>query len=231
MKRDMHRSGLLAYLPNALTCLRLGLGLAFPWIDGSLRLPAVIVAGTTEYLDGAMSRHYGIASKFGRLLDPVADNVFVGSVLVTLAWFDEVSIAELLFLTTRDIAVAGVIIWLLIMRQDDRVQAMRPAMSGKVATAFQFVLLITLVAKVRAPYLLAATGLVSFHPESRAFRMETNWSSSIASTSLPSSTNCVGSPTSLQILRATESLSPVTTLTAIPWLCNALIAALADSFG
>ena len=41
-------------------------------------------------------------------------------------------------------------------------------------------------------------------------------SSVISSTSPPSSTRSVASPTSLQILRATRSLSPVTTLTDTP---------------
>ena len=51
-----------------------------------------------------------------------------------------------------------------------------------------------------------------------------SWASVIRSTSAPSRRESTGSPTSVQILRATISLSPVITLTTTPWRCSAAIA-------
>ena len=53
----------------------------------------------------------------------------------------------------------------------------------------------------------------------------------IFSTSSPRRTTSVQRPTSLQTLRATRSLSPVTTFTETPWPSSASMAAFADSFG
>ena len=133
----------------------------FPWLDASYRLPTVIVAGITEYLDGAISRRHNVTSKFGRLLDPIADKVFVVAVLATLVSLGDLTIAELAFIAARDIAVVAVILWLVATGERERVLSMRPAMPGKVATALQFALILTLVAKVSVPFLISITGVVS----------------------------------------------------------------------
>jgi CDP-diacylglycerol--glycerol-3-phosphate 3-phosphatidyltransferase len=43
-----------------------------------------VVAMTTDWFDGRVARRYGRTSKFGSLLDPVADKILVISVLVVL---------------------------------------------------------------------------------------------------------------------------------------------------
>jgi phosphatidylglycerophosphate synthase len=75
----------LATLPNLLTLTRLGLGIAFPLLPETWRLGAFLLATATEALDGALARLLQATSLFGQVLDPIADKVFVLSVLVTLA--------------------------------------------------------------------------------------------------------------------------------------------------
>ncbi|MFV0463555.1 MAG: CDP-alcohol phosphatidyltransferase family protein [Nostocoides sp.] len=76
-------------LPNALSGLRLiGVPL-FLWAilarrDG-LALTILAVSGITDYLDGKIARHYGLVSRLGQLLDPVADRLYIASTLVGLA--------------------------------------------------------------------------------------------------------------------------------------------------
>ena len=74
----------LAVLPNLLSATRLVLGLAFAAVPESWRLVVVVVAGATEFLDGAPSRLGHVSGAMGRLLDPIADKVFVLAVLATL---------------------------------------------------------------------------------------------------------------------------------------------------
>ena len=44
-----------------------------------------ILASISDFLDGWMARRLGIASKFGAMLDPIADKVLIGVCLLALA--------------------------------------------------------------------------------------------------------------------------------------------------
>ena len=67
----------LAVIPNLLSAARLVLGLAFAAVPVSWRLVVVVVAGATEFLDGALRRLWHVSGAMGHLLDPSADKVFV----------------------------------------------------------------------------------------------------------------------------------------------------------
>jgi cardiolipin synthase len=77
-------------LPNALSALRL-LGVPiFLWAiltrrDG-LALGLLMASGITDYLDGKIARSFGLVSKVGQLLDPIADRLYIVSTLLGLAW-------------------------------------------------------------------------------------------------------------------------------------------------
>lgn len=79
-------------LPNVLTLSRVA---AIPVLIAlaSLRLPGgdlaacivFIAAGVTDYLDGKLARSRQQFSDLGRMLDPIADKLLVGAVLIMLA--------------------------------------------------------------------------------------------------------------------------------------------------
>ena len=84
-------------VPNLLTYARIAavpvvVGLMF-WqniYDGGLWLRWValtifIAAGVTDFLDGYFARMWGQQSSLGRMLDPIADKLLVGSCLLMLA--------------------------------------------------------------------------------------------------------------------------------------------------
>ncbi|HPB71765.1 MAG TPA: CDP-alcohol phosphatidyltransferase family protein [Phycicoccus sp.] len=79
-------------LPNLLSGLRL-LGVpVFLWAilnhhDG-LALILLMASGITDYLDGKIARAYGLESRLGQLLDPIADRLYIVSTLLALAWRD-----------------------------------------------------------------------------------------------------------------------------------------------
>ena len=77
-------------VPNLLSVLRL-LGIPVflyltlgPEYD-ELALIVLMVAGITDYLDGKLARKLHQTSRLGQLLDPVADRLYILSVLVALA--------------------------------------------------------------------------------------------------------------------------------------------------
>ncbi len=77
-------------VPNALSVLRLVGVPVFLWaiLADHIALAIVILAasGITDYLDGKIARHYGLVSRLGELLDPVADRLYIASTLLGLAW-------------------------------------------------------------------------------------------------------------------------------------------------
>lgn len=72
----------LVTLPNAISLSRVGLAVGFLLAEGTaLRLALIGVASATDFLDGWLARRRRVASRFGALLDPVADRLFMLSVI------------------------------------------------------------------------------------------------------------------------------------------------------
>lgn len=77
-------------VPNALSLLRLAAVPVFLWAilshrDG-LALGLLMASGLTDYLDGKIARTFGLESRLGQLLDPIADRLYIVATLVGLAW-------------------------------------------------------------------------------------------------------------------------------------------------
>jgi len=79
-------------VPNLLSALRL-LGVpVFLWLilghhDG-WAIALLMVSGVTDYLDGKIARAFGLESRIGALLDPLADRLYILTTLLGLAWRD-----------------------------------------------------------------------------------------------------------------------------------------------
>lgn len=78
-------------LPNILTVgrlLSLPLLILFMMIDTSwaawTALGIYTLGCITDWFDGFLARKYHLESAFGKFLDPVADKIFIASVLLTL---------------------------------------------------------------------------------------------------------------------------------------------------
>ena len=79
-------------LPNVLSFLRLVGVPVFLWLiltghDG-WALAVLAASGISDYLDGKIARHYGLVSRIGQLLDPLADRLYILSTLLGLAYRD-----------------------------------------------------------------------------------------------------------------------------------------------
>lgn len=77
-------------LPNVLSASRLVGVPVFLWAilahHDALALVTLALSGVTDYLDGKIARHYGLVSRLGQLLDPVADRLYIATTLFGLAW-------------------------------------------------------------------------------------------------------------------------------------------------
>lgn len=143
-------------IPNALSGSRIVLGLAFPFLSTDGRLAVVIVAALTDALDGLMARWLRAESNAGRLLDPVADKVFVLALVGTLLVEGTLHPFWALGIAIRDIVVLAGLVYTIIRRQWSVGRKMRPSWLGKCTTAAQFAVLLVLVARGNAPVWLLA---------------------------------------------------------------------------
>lgn len=107
-------SGRVLTLPNALSALRL-LGVPlFVWAilthrDG-LALIILTLSGITDYLDGKIARKFGLVSRVGQLLDPIADRLYIVSTLLCLAWREIIPWWVVIVLFAREAFVAVVVL-------------------------------------------------------------------------------------------------------------------------
>ena len=104
-------------VPNLLTLIRIW---AIPaivatfFINGAwaswLGVVLFAIAGITDYFDGYLARHWNQLSRFGRILDPIADKLLVGSILIMLAWqgrLDGIMVLPAVVILCREILVSG----------------------------------------------------------------------------------------------------------------------------
>ena len=101
----------------------------------------VFAAGmTTDVADGYMARSHGRITKFGTLMDPIADKLFVGTALVCLAITGQIPIWVVVIIFARDLFVTG-------MRFAARRQGVIIAASrmGKAKTVVQAIVVMVLL--------------------------------------------------------------------------------------
>lgn len=69
------------------------------------------LAGITDYFDGYLARHLNQLSSFGRILDPIADKLLVGAILVMLAYSERLNayyaVIPAAVILCREILVSG----------------------------------------------------------------------------------------------------------------------------
>lgn len=100
------RRGGVFNVPNILSMLRLAGVPIFLWAilteRDLLALLVLMGSGVTDYLDGKIARHYGLITKLGQYLDPIADRLYIATTLFGLAWREIIPWWLVLLLLARD---------------------------------------------------------------------------------------------------------------------------------
>lgn len=149
-------------LPNAVSLSRVVLAAGFVASTGAgERLALVGVASLTDMLDGWLARRLGMVSRWGALIDPIADRIFVVAAVGTFVAHEGLSPLQAVALLLRDVMtvvgffVAKTVAWL-------RAVTFRARPLGKVVTVFQLATLIALIVLPRAvPALVAAVAALA----------------------------------------------------------------------
>jgi cardiolipin synthase (CMP-forming) len=135
-------------VPMALTWARIAM---IPLIVGIFYLPDVwlpahwknvtacalfVLAAITDGFDGYIARKYGMTSRFGAFLDPVADKLMVSAALIVLLSLGRVDEFVALVIVGREIAVSALREW---MAQIGKSSSVAVNSLGKIKTIAQMV--------------------------------------------------------------------------------------------
>lgn len=157
----MDRGAFLS-LPNAVSLSRLILAAAFVADPGrGWRVALILAAAATDFLDGYLARRRGSATRWGALIDPISDRVFVLAAVSSFLFGGLITTWQYFTLLARDLAtavgflVARAIPWL-------RPISFAARMMGKIVTSAQLLALaaVLLYPPVVAP-LVIAVGIAS----------------------------------------------------------------------
>jgi cardiolipin synthase len=93
-------------LPNLLSFARFPLAAAFVAVHGTrVRLALLVAASVTDLLDGWLARR-GTTTRFGALLDPIADKTFVLFALSAFLFDGILATRDYFIILSRDLATA-----------------------------------------------------------------------------------------------------------------------------
>lgn len=149
-------------IPNIISCSRLVLAAGFVATGATeARMGLIGAAAVTDFLDGWVARRVRATSRWGALLDPIADRVFVLTVVVTFLFTGQLSTSAYFILLMRDLAtavgfvVARLVPWL-------RPVEFKARALGKVVTVLQLLTLAAVLAMPAVlPILLGGVALTS----------------------------------------------------------------------
>ncbi len=102
-------------LPNILTFIRIAV---IPVIIGTFYFDDItfahqlgsaffLLACITDFLDGYLARRYSLETNFGKMLDPIADKLLIGSVLLMLVKFGKANEIPCILILMREFFIAG----------------------------------------------------------------------------------------------------------------------------
>jgi cardiolipin synthase len=100
------------HLPNFLTIVRMGVIVLTFYFDDvviahQLSSFLFLIACITDFFDGYIARKFNLESNLGKMLDPIADKILVGTILIMLVKFKKASELPCILILIREFAVAG----------------------------------------------------------------------------------------------------------------------------
>lgn len=129
--------------PNFITMARIAMVPLFAWAllaDGghtvTWRLVATAIFGlaaATDRLDGYLARKNNLVTDLGKILDPIADKVLIGTALVLLSWLGDLWWWVTIVILVRELAITAMRFFML------RYVVMPASRGGKLKTVLQSV--------------------------------------------------------------------------------------------
>jgi cardiolipin synthase len=139
-------------VPNQITLLRLGFLPFFLILISYERyewaLLVLVVAGLSDGVDGLLARRLNQRSSLGAYLDPIADKLLLSSSFIILAFKKQIAWWLTIIVFSRDILILVVAVVILLI---SGYRPFPPSIYGKMTTAFQIILVFTVVFSAAYP--------------------------------------------------------------------------------
>ena len=139
-------------LPNMISVARL-LSVPFNvWLimidHWRMALFVFCLAGLSDAVDGFLAKKFGMQSRLGRYLDPIADKVLLVSIFIVLGAQDHLPLWLVILVVSRDILIGGGRFLLYLF---DQPYEPKPLFSSKINTGVQIILAASVIAVFAFP--------------------------------------------------------------------------------
>ncbi|HVF34561.1 MAG TPA: CDP-alcohol phosphatidyltransferase family protein [Candidatus Saccharimonadia bacterium] len=136
----------LAWLPNAITLLRMALAVPLAWLilagDYHLALVVALFAGGSDAVDGWLAKRFGWDSWLGGVIDPMADKLMLVAAFTALTLRDASPTWLFVLVLARDLViVAGAVAYHNLVGRLDA----RPTLLSKFTTLLQILYVLALL--------------------------------------------------------------------------------------
>jgi len=129
---------MLKFLPNLITLSRILLALLFipVFLEHNFNLALIIfsVASISDFFDGYLARKFEVTSKFGAMLDPIADKIFMFFSYSLFAYEKIIPWYLAAVVILRDLLIVSVVVICLLKKVNLKFS---PLMSSKINTTIQ----------------------------------------------------------------------------------------------
>lgn len=104
-------------------------------------IATIILSGLTDFFDGKIARKFNMVTEWGKMLDPIADKVTIGAIILSLTFKYQIVIAMVLLYVVKEgfMAVAGMVA----IKKGHKVEG--AMWYGKVCTFATYVILLALL--------------------------------------------------------------------------------------
>jgi phosphatidylglycerophosphate synthase len=127
---------------DLLSAVRIPLAIAFPLASDTWRVVVLAAAAGSDLLDGQLARRFG-SSRFGSVIDPVADKLFMATAFGVVAFSGKLEPYEIVGVLLRDIVAT---IAFLVTIFSHRPRAIPARAGGKAVTVAQVLTLLAFLA-------------------------------------------------------------------------------------
>lgn len=125
-----------------LSAVRIPLAIAFPLASDTWRVVVLAAAAASDLLDGQLARRFG-SSRFGSVIDPVADKLFMAAAFGVVAFSGRLEWYEIVGVLLRDIVAT---VAFLVTIFSHRPRAIPARAGGKAVTVAQVLTLLAFLA-------------------------------------------------------------------------------------
>jgi CDP-diacylglycerol--glycerol-3-phosphate 3-phosphatidyltransferase len=116
----MYKKNEIYTISNLLSFLRLMMAIPFWILIGNINEPGVrsivaalaLIGALTDWLDGYVARKRNEVTELGKIIDPLADKITIGAIIISLYMVDEISAVYFFLIIGRDllIFIGGIIV-------------------------------------------------------------------------------------------------------------------------